>query len=134
MVKIKGFNVFKYHKIALIKLRIYPTSAQNKINVFFKSFASYYILIVLIAFIISSIVFVVQNLSEFTDALRSCMFIFGVCQAIGMFYYYGINASKMQTVHIKLQETIDEMIKGKYFKKKKISTNNELHSFPRVSL
>lgn len=93
------FKVLKYHDFALTKLILYPLIAR-------------YILLNLIAFLASSIVFVYQNTSEFDDVLRACFLIFGTCQAIGMFYSYGANLSEIQTVHSKLNEIIGKIAKG----------------------
>lgn len=109
MVKMNEFIEFKYHKSIWSKLRIYPTQCENENNAFFKAFSSYFILLVLITFNISSGTFVYENASQFTVALRACLFITGISQAIGMFYNYGLKLNEIQAVHIELQEIIDKM-------------------------
>lgn len=96
------FKVLKYHDFALTKLLIYPS-------------VTYYILLNLIAFVASSIVFVYQNISQFDVALRACIFVFGVSQTVGMFYSYGTNLSRIQAVHAKLNEIINKTILGKFY-------------------
>lgn len=123
MVKLKAFSVLEYHKFALTKLGIYRSASQNKNNVFFKSFVSYYVSIVLFTFIITGLAFVHENISDITIALRALVFIIGVIQALCMFHCYGIKVSKIKDVHIKLQEIIDEIVESNY-SKNRMNINN----------
>lgn len=111
-VEMKEFTVFTYHKFALTKLRMCSVFIENASNVFFKSFTTRYILFILILLAVSGVVFVRDNTSELTIALHACISIIGVIQAIGMFYCYGINMTKIQSVHFKLQKIVDETVKG----------------------
>lgn len=115
----KELNVFKCHKLVLMKLGIYPIHSHSKVNVFFKSFVSYYISLILIAVIVLGAILIVKNVSEFTVALCTSLLIFGASQSAGMFCCYGINMSRIQAVHLKLQEIVDKIAKGTiyaYFK------------------
>lgn len=115
MVEVQSFVAFKYHKFVLTKLGIYPTESQNGINTFFKSFSSYYILIVLAAYDIADAVFVFENLTDFSNALRGCIFIVSAFQANSMFFCYGRNVHKIYDVHMKLQEIIDGIGKNELY-------------------
>lgn len=99
-IKMVKFTVLKYHDLAVTKLVIYP-------------FVKYFILLNLVAFVASSIMFVYQNISQFDVVLRALIFIFGTCQSIGMFYSYGTNLTKIQAVHFKLNEMFEKTIEGK---------------------
>lgn len=96
------FKVLKYLDFALEKLITYPL-------------ISYYVLLNLIAFIASSIVFVYQNISHYDIALRACLFIFGVSQTVGMFYSYKTNLNRIQDVHSQLNEIVDKSAEGKFY-------------------
>lgn len=116
MAKMNDFIEFKYHKTILSKLGVYPIQCDNeKNNEFFKSFATNYVLLILIAFNISSGTFVFENISKFAVALRACLFITGISQAIGMFYNYGLKLDEIHAVHTKLQKLIDNIGKGKFW-------------------
>lgn len=108
----KKFIAFKYHKSIWFKLRFYSTQCKNENILFFKSITTHFILLVLIAFNISSGTFVYENVSQFTVALRACLFITGISQAIGMFYNYGLKLNEIRAVHNKFQEIIDKINKG----------------------
>lgn len=95
------FKVLKYHAFAVNKLKMCP-------------FITYYILLNFLAFIASNVVFVHQNISKFDIALRACVFVFGACQATGMFYSYGIHLTKMQAVHSQLNEIVGKSVEGKF--------------------
>lgn len=95
------FRVLEYHAFAVNKLKEYP-------------FITYYILLNFLAFIVSNVVFVYQNKLQFDIALRACVFVFGACQATGMFYSYGINLTEIQAVHSKLDEIIIKTVEGKF--------------------
>lgn len=115
MVEIKGFNEFKYHTFVLSKiLRIYQIASQDEINVFYRSFAPYCVLIILSIYVITGSVFVYQNISDITFALRACIFIIGVIQAMFMFYFYGTNATQIKIVHFRLKKIIQEAAKSKH--------------------
>lgn len=114
MGEIKDFTVLTYHKFALIKLGMCSAQNQNIKNVFFKSFASHYIFFILLLLAVSDIVFIRDNISEFNVALHACISFIGVTQAVGVLYCYGINMTKILAVHLKFQEIVDKIVKGKY--------------------
>lgn len=67
------------------------------------------------AFVVASVIFVLQNPSQFDVALRTSAIAIGTSQSIGMYFYFGINMEKVNTLHFKLQEIIDELANGKFF-------------------
>lgn len=101
IIEMAKFKVLKYHDFALNKLIIYPL-------------ITHYILLNLILFLSSSIVFVYQITSKFDEAIRACFLIFGTCQAIGMFYSYGRNLSEIHAVHSKLNGIIRKIAEGEF--------------------
>lgn len=111
-----GLAVFKYHTFVLAKiLRIYRIASEDdKFNVFFKSFTPYCVQIILFIYVLTGSAFVYENISDITLALRACIFIIGVIQAMCMFYCYGTNASNIKIVHIRLKEIIQETVLSEY--------------------
>lgn len=109
------FNVFKYHKFALTKLKIYTIENQNTDYLFFISCTSYCILFMLLAFLVSGSVFTYKNLSDLAVVFRSFILICGITQSLSMFYYYAINMRHIQVVHFKLHENVNQMAKGVTF-------------------
>lgn len=112
MGETKRFNAFKYHRLFLTQLGIYPTQSQSSSIVFFKSWGSYYVLLTLSTVFISASVFMYENLSEFTVAVRQSILIIATVQCVGMFFYFGINVNEIHAVHSKLQEIIDKIVEG----------------------
>lgn len=107
----KKFKVLKHTEYALVKVGIHST--QNDINSFYHSFAPYsYILFILITYVMSCSVFIYQNKSDFDVVLRTSTVIVGASQAIGMFFSYGIRARKIQALHLKLQEIVENVLEG----------------------
>lgn len=111
---VNQFKVLKYHEYMLFKLGIFLNEFSQ--NGFFKSPIICYMLFISITFIISSTTYAYQNVIEFSATLRACLFTIGTIQATGMFINFGFNTSKIQAVHLKLQELVDESNKGKWTK------------------
>lgn len=113
---VNQFKVLKYHEYMLFKLGIFLNEFSQKSilkNGFFKSPIICYMLFVSMTFIISSTTYAYQNVIEFSATLRACLFTIGTIQATGMFINFGFNTSKIQAVHLKLQELVDEANKGR---------------------
>lgn len=111
------FKVLKNHEFVLNKLGLQTGLSKpfrTKTNVFFKSFAIYYILLNIIVFEISCSFFIYQNASDFNNALRTGFHIVAVFQILGMFLVYGANINKIWAVHFKLQELTDQANGGMY--------------------
>lgn len=112
MNKLEKLIVLKYHRL-LTRFGIFSIRFGKKVTAYLKLLAPFYILLSLISFILSCAVFIYQNDVDFNETLRSCFHIVAISQAIGMFYCYGINVNRMQAIHHKLQELVDQA--GKYF-------------------
>lgn len=110
--EMEKFKVLKYQKLALTKLRIYPTEHQNADYFLSTSCTSYCVLLILVTISVSGLAFMYKNLSDLSVVLRSSILIFATSQSIGMFHCYAINMSNIQGVHFKLQEIIDRIAKG----------------------
>lgn len=108
------FTVLKYNKFILSHLGISIKQSSNRTiqNVFCKAISSYYILTTMIVFVVASVMFVLQNLSQYNVALRTCAIAIATSQSIGMYFCFGINVNKINALHFKLQEIIDELAKG----------------------
>lgn len=86
------------------------------INGFFKSISTYYILFNTIIFlIVSSIVFLYENVEHPQYALKTGVFIVGGLQAIGMFLSFGLKMDKVSILHVKLQEIVDGSAQGTWY-------------------
>lgn len=109
----KKFKVLAYNEYAFVKVGVYSTRNDN--NVFYHSFSPYYILFNLIIFVIAGVntVFIFLNVSEINDALRTAISTLAAAQTVGMFLSYGMNTSKMQALHFKLQKNVDKTFAGK---------------------
>lgn len=130
--KMEKFKVLKRHEFVLNKLGFNSKHSQSETNVFFKSFASYYILINCIIFEVSCLFFIYQNASDFNVVLRTSFHFLAVYQVYGMFFCYGINIDKIWAVHFKLQELTDRATGGLYdlkFYNTKIKLKNENSRF-----
>lgn len=108
------FKVLQSHEFVLNKLGFNSKYFQSETNVFFKSFASYFILINCMIFEISCLLFVYQKAFDFNVALRTSFHFLAVHQAFSMFLCYGINIGRIWAVHFKLQELIDRSTGGLY--------------------
>lgn len=107
------FKVLKLNEKILIQLGIFSNRfpAEPK-KLFFKSPQTYYIILIAVVFITSSILFVYQNLAHFNDTLRTCSIIFETLQAFGMYMSFGLNSTKIHAVHLKLQQLVDKSAEG----------------------
>lgn len=87
---------------------------MQPVDNFFTSITTYYILFNTIVFLIlSSVVFVYQNLWQLEVALRTCIAVVGGLQVAGMFISHGLKMDKIKEFHQKLREVCDESVNGK---------------------
>lgn len=105
---------FKVLQMPVTRLWTFPHRLSYPAADFFKSFTAYYFSFNIIAFIITSAVFVYQNSTNFIMALRTSMVCFGCSQALGMFLSVGFNIMKVKKLHLKLQEIVNETDRGKF--------------------
>lgn len=110
-----SFKVLKLNEMLMVWLRIYPyplTADSIPINDFFQSIASYYISLIMLAYNVTSGVFLYQNASDIVIALRTSLTIVGTCQSLGMFLTVGCKIDKVKLLHRKLQAIVDQAAEG----------------------
>lgn len=102
------FEVLQINKILENKC-IYSYHLTSPIHNFWKSASTYYILLVLTCFpITSSSVFVYRNLSQFELALQTIRIVIAGFQSAGMFLSIGSNMDNVKALHFKLQKIVNE--------------------------
>lgn len=109
------FKVLELNELVMVWLRIYPhhlTANSIPTNDFFKSITVFYISFNLLAFIVTSAMFVYQNTSYVVIALRTGMVVVGSSQALGMFLSVCLNSDKVKMLHQKLQAIVDQAAIG----------------------
>lgn len=108
------FKALKHNEYMLFKIGVFRNQFPKKsiVNNFFKSLLIYYFVLVSTTFIISGAMYACQSVVGFSATLRASFFAIGTVQAVGIFISFGINTSKVQAVHLKLQKIVDESSKG----------------------
>lgn len=106
------FKVLSSNEMLMNRLRIFTHRLNDPINDFFKSITTYYFALNIMAFIVTSGVFVYENRSHLIVALRTAMVVIGCSQALGMFLSVGTNMLKVKALHLKLQSIVDETAQG----------------------
>lgn len=109
------FKVLELNELVMVWLRIYPhhlTANSIPTNDSFKSITVFYISFNLLAFIVTSAMFVYQNTSYVVIALRTGMVVVGSSQALGMFLSVCFNSNKVKMLHQKLQAIVDQAAIG----------------------
>lgn len=102
----------------MVWLRIYPypvTADPMPTNDFFKSITTYCISFNILAFIVSSAVFLYQHASDAVTALPTVMVIVGSFQVLGMFLCAGCKLDKVRELHRKLQAIVDQAAEGLFY-------------------
>lgn len=103
------FKVLKLNEDILIHLGMFSNQFPEKqSDGFFKSLRICHILFISMTFIVAGSLFAYRNSVQFTLALRTCTFTLGGAQAVCMLICFGLNLSKIRTVHFKLQELVDK--------------------------
>lgn len=110
------FKVLKYNESILIHLGIFsnrrPDGSMDRR--LFIPLRVCYISFISASFVVAASMFVYQNSQQFTLALRTCEFLFGCSQAVSMLICFVLNTSKIQIVHLKLQELVDKSTECMY--------------------
>lgn len=108
------FTVLEYNEFLLYQFGIFSTELSNRTSryVFFKTLSSYYILLTTTAFVVASVIFVLENPSQFDVALRTSAIAIGTAESIGMYFCYGTKTTEVNAVHLKLQAIINETSQG----------------------
>lgn len=92
----------------LIYLGMFSNRRPQKQSVaFFKSLRICHILLISGSYCISGSIFAYQHSAQLTLALRTYCFTLGAAEAFFMFFYFGLNTSKIRAVHHKLQELVN---------------------------
>lgn len=103
------FKVLEYNQKFMSRFGIQSHNLNEPTNEFFKSPATYYVLINVILFtIISSAIFIYENVSQFELALQTSIIVIAGLQCGGMFLTFGLNIKKVKELHINLQNFVDE--------------------------
>lgn len=105
----KKFHVLKFNQNLMARIGINSHHLTGSKNEFLRSFAVYYILFNLIALcIISSTVFAYQNSDHIEVALLTILVIVAGFQSSGMFLSVGLNIQTVKTLHLRLQEIVND--------------------------
>lgn len=84
------------------------------INNFFKSFLTWHILFhTIVCLGISSTIYVIENLWQLENALKTCHVIVGGCQAIGMFVSMGLKMEKINIFQRNFEAIVSETVQSK---------------------
>lgn len=93
----------------MVWLGIYSHDLIEPTNEFFKSFTSYYILIIMVVALWGSAAFIQEFWSvKAKETLGAIKISFTAAQVFGSFSSVGINMSKIKAIHLRLQEIVDE--------------------------
>lgn len=112
--KMFKFTVLTYNKFFLTHVGILSKQLSSQTCIqFFRSPYTYYFFLTTSAFVVASAMFVCDPKSQFDVALRMCAIAIGTSQSIGMYFCFGANMRKINALHLKLQEIIDELANGK---------------------
>lgn len=102
------FDVLKYSQFLMVCIGIYPYDWEKSANQFCKSFKPYYISISLVLAIVSSVVFIIQNVSNFQSILIAIMTIVASTQSLGAYINTGLKMNGVQELHLTLQQIVDD--------------------------
>lgn len=106
-MKMTKFKVLKYNEFSITRLGFCSFEFHDEQNDFFRSPSTHFLVINIVAFLISSSTCVYQNMSRIDIALRTSIVTVGVSQALGMITSFGSKMRKTKAVHLKLQEIVD---------------------------
>lgn len=101
------FKVLDIRPVLVQRMGIIPTSIITPPHKYFRIFWDYYVWIVLFLFLVSSILYVLWNFSDFNNVLKTCPMIIGGFQSLGMFMGVGFRSHHIVTLRTKLQALVD---------------------------
>lgn len=102
------FRVLKFNQKFMAYIGINSHRLTESTNEFFCSIVAYFILFNLFCWcVVSSTVFVYQNRENLELALLTALVIVAGLQAGGMFLAVGLKMATVKTLHLRLQEIID---------------------------
>lgn len=103
------FEVLKYNaNFMRWGLGIRPFRFSEQINEFFQSFSSFFWLLVVFCYMLSSIAFVYKNWPQLEIIAASCIIVLGAVQTGGTFLSFGLKMEKVKMLHVKLQRIVDD--------------------------
>lgn len=110
------FKVLKYNEFSLVHLGMFSKRVEEKPPSFFQLFRIWPSLAISGTFCILGSMYAYQHSSQFTLALRTWNLTSGAAQALCAFICFGLNSTKIQAVHQKLQDLVDKTApEGKNF-------------------
>lgn len=115
IAKMEQYTVLANMENVMKRLRIYTDRLSDLSDDFFNSIATHFNLVNMIIFIVTSALFVFQSTTQLIDALRTVMVVIGSIQSLGMFITFGMKIVQVKQLHLKLQNIVDQSIKGEYF-------------------
>lgn len=106
--KPKKFIVLEFNQNFMAFIGISSHQLTEPSNEFFRSIAAYFILFNLLGWcIVSSSVFVYQNIENLELALVTALIIVAGFQSGGMFLAVGLKMAAVKMVHLRLQEIVN---------------------------
>lgn len=103
------FNVLKSNQMFMAWLGINSHHLNEPTNEFFKSFAAYWTFSIMVLAIITSFWYVSENWAiHVKPSLGAFKIAFAGIQSSGMFLTIGMKMSKIKTLHLKLQDIVDQ--------------------------
>lgn len=103
-----NFKVLEYNQTCMARLGIHSQNLNDLSNEFFKSPIAYLILSITVLFtIISSVVYIFRNSSNFESSMQAFIVTIAGVQTGGMFISIGYKMKIIKNLHIKLQNFID---------------------------
>lgn len=102
------FKVLDIRPVLVQRMGIIPTSIITPPHKFFRTFTDYYVWIVLFLFLVSSIMYVLENSQDLNNCLKTIPMIIGGIQSLGMFMGVGFRSSHIVTLREKLQTLVDK--------------------------
>lgn len=111
------FKVLKSNELILIQLGLlsnqFPKEPSDGLSQ--RLFRVGYLSFSTACFVTSATLFTYHNAAQFTLVLRVCEYLFASGQGAAMLICFSLNPSKIRTVHLKLQELIDQItMEGKW--------------------
>lgn len=104
----RTFNVLEFNQNFMARIGINSHDLTESRNEFFRSIVAYFILFNLIGWcVVSSSVFVYENIEHLDLALQTAFVIVAGFQAGGMFLGVGLNMKAVKTVQLRLQEIVN---------------------------
>lgn len=106
---IKKLQVLEFNQNFMAHIGINSHHLTESKNEFFRSIPAYFILFnLIVCCVISSSVFAYQNLENLELVLVTSLVIVAGFQTCGMFLSVGLNMTAVKTLHLRLQEIVDD--------------------------